>query len=120
MNAAVRKKVRAVSYEDGADSSRKVLVYGGVGLPVPPGGPDKQLKQMLRTGTTTGVKVGSATSVAPGSIGGTAECAQVGTTKNVNCGWISGKNALVMAFQGFDKGSVQTLVPQILAAMMQT
>jgi hypothetical protein len=51
---------------------------------------------------------------------GLAECAQVGRTKNVNCGWISGKNALVMAFQGFDKGSVQTLVPQILAAMMQT
>ncbi|HET7016422.1 MAG TPA: hypothetical protein VFI65_21045 [Streptosporangiaceae bacterium] len=120
MDAAVRKKIRAVSYDDGADSSRKVLVYGGVGLPVPPGDPGKQLKQMLRTGTANGVKIDSATTVATGPAGGTAACAQVGTTKNVNCGWISGKDALVMSFQGFDKGAAQSFVPQILAAMVRT
>lgn len=120
MTGAVRTKMRAVSYQDSGDSTRTVLVYGGAGLPVPPGGPGKQLKEMLRTGTANGVKIGTATSAATGRVTGTAECAQVGTTKNVNCGWISGKDALVMAFQGFDKDSVQSLVPQILTAMIRT
>jgi hypothetical protein len=118
MTRTVRKKMRAVSYQDSTDSSRKVLVYGGTGLPVPPGDPDRQLRQMLRTGTANGTKISSPTSAATGPAGGTAECAQVGTTTNVNCGWISGKDALVMSFQGYDNGSAQSLVPQILAAMV--
>lgn len=119
MTGTVRKKIRAVSYQDSADKSRTVLVYGGTGLPVPPGAPEKQLKQMLRTGTANGTKIGSPTSADSGPAGGTAECAQVGTTKNVNCGWISGNTALVMAFQGYDSSTAQSLVPQILAAMVQ-
>jgi hypothetical protein len=116
LKGASRKEIHAVSYEDSSDSSRKVLVYGGTGVPVPPGDPATQLKKLLANGSS-GVK---ASSVAPGSVGGTAECAALSQVKLVNCGWISGKSALVMTFQGFDKGSAQSLVPKVLAAMVQT
>lgn len=116
LTGASRKEIHAVSYEDGSDSSRKMLVYGGTGVPVPPGDPATQLKKLLANGSS-GVK---ASSVAPGSVGGTAECAALSQVKLVNCGWISGKSALVMTFQGFDEGSAQSLVPKILAAMVQT
>jgi hypothetical protein len=120
MKGPMRKKVHAVTYQDGSDSSRKVFVYGGTGLPVPPGSPSSQLKRMVRTGTTNGVHVGKLDSVDPGSVGGMAECAVVRATKVVNCGWLSGETALVMSFNGFDKGSAQSLVPQILTAMVRT
>lgn len=120
MQAAVRKKIRAVSYQDGSSSSRKVLVFGGLGLPVPPGDDASKLKQMLSSFTSTSAKIGNPTSVESGSAGGKAECAALPTAKAYNCGWINGKAALVMTFQGFDQHSAQTLVPQILSAMVRT
>jgi hypothetical protein len=114
-------KVAAVSYEDSAHKSRTVLIYGGVGIPVPPGSPGAQLKAMLRTGTKTGAKVGHAATVDAGSAGGMAQCAPVpsaGGSTFVNCGWINGKDALVMSFDGFSKHTAQALVPQIIAAMV--
>jgi hypothetical protein len=120
MKGALRKKMHAVAYEDSSDSSHKVLVYGGTGIPIPPGSPGSQLKQMLSSGTAAGARMGSPASVDPGSLGGKAECAVIPSAKVVNCGWISGTAALVMTFQGFDTGNAQTLVPQILSAMVRT
>jgi hypothetical protein len=119
--AAGNAKLAAVSYEDSAHKSRTVLIYGGVGIPVPPGNPGAQLKSMLKSGTQTGVKVGQAATVDAGSAGGMAQCAPVpssGGSKFVNCGWINGKDALVMSFDGFSKHKAQALVPQIIAAMV--
>jgi hypothetical protein len=120
MKGALRKKMHAVAYTDSGNSSRKVLVYGGTGIPIPPGSPSDQLKQMLASGTSTGTKVSSPTSVDAGSVGGKAECASIPGAKAINCGWISGKAALVMTFQGYDSHSAQSLVPQILSAMIRT
>jgi hypothetical protein len=114
-------KLAAVSYEDSAHASRTVLIYGGVGIPVPPGSPTAQLKSMLKSGTEKGVKVGHAATVDAGSAGGMAQCAPVpspGGAKFVNCGWINGKDALVMSFDGFSKHNAQALVPKIIAAMV--
>jgi hypothetical protein len=119
--AAGNAKLAAVSYEDSADKSRTVLIYGGVGIPVPPGSPAAQLKSMLRTGTAVGAKVGHAATVDAGSAGGTAQCARVPSpdgSRFVNCGWIDGKDALVMSFDGFSKARAKALVPKIISAMV--
>jgi hypothetical protein len=114
-------KLAAVSYEDSAHKSKTVLIYGGVGIPVPPGNPAAQLKSMLRTGTQAGAKLGHAATVDAGSAGGTAKCVPVPSpdgSKFVNCGWINGKDALVMSFDGFSKARAKALVPQIISAMV--
>jgi hypothetical protein len=117
------KKLHAVSYSDSADASRTVLVYGGVGVPIPPGDPGNQLKSMLRSGTLAGAKMGKATMVDAGAVGGSAECAPLsgagaGGHHYVNCGWIDDRSALVMTFTGYEPQNAQALVPQILAAML--
>ena len=75
-SAAGNAKLAAVSYEDATHSSRTVLIYGGLGIPVPPGSPASRLKAMLRTGTETGAKIGRVALVDAGSAGGTAKCAR--------------------------------------------
>jgi hypothetical protein len=120
-SAAGNAKLAAVSYEDATHSSRTVLIYGGLGIPVPPGSPASQLKAMLRTGTETGAKIGHVALVDAGSAGGTAKCAPVPSSdggKFVNCGWINGKDALVMSFDGFSKARAKALVPKIISAMV--
>lgn len=120
-SAAGNAKLAAVSYEDAAHKSRTVLIYGGLGIPVPPGSPASQLKSMLRTGTEAGAKIGHAAKVDAGSAGGTAKCAPVPSSdgsKFVNCGWINGKDALVMSFDGFSKARAKALVPRIISAMI--
>ena len=116
LHGAARKQIRAIAYQDASDSSRKVVVYGGAGVPVPPGDPAAQLRQLL----TNDGKASGFTSVSPGSIGGKAECVAVSQVKLINCGWISGKAVLVMSFQGFDNNSAKSLVPQMLSAMVNT
>ena len=117
-------KLTAVVYQDSSNSSKTVMVYGGVGLPLPSGDTDAQFKSMLGSGTEVGggVKVGTVADVDPGSAGGTAKCAPIlasggGDSKFVNCAWINGKSALVLSFQRYSADDAQTLVPQILAAM---
>jgi len=117
-------KVTAVVYQDSSNSSKTVMIYGGVGIPLPDGDSDSQFKSMLGSGTATdgGVKVGSVADVDAGSAGGSAKCAPIlasggGDSKFVNCAWINGKSALVLTFQSYSAGDAQTLVPQILTAM---
>jgi hypothetical protein len=114
-------KLAAVSYEDSAHKSKTVLIYGGVGIPVPPGNPAAQLKSMLRTGTQAGAKLGHVATVDAGSAGGAAQCVPIPSPDGstfVNCGWINGKDALVMSFNGFSKARARALVPQIISAMV--
>jgi hypothetical protein len=114
-------KLAAVSYEDSAHKSKTVLIYGGVGIPVPPGNPAAQLKSMLRTGTQAGAKLGHVATVDAGSAGGAAQCVPIPSPDGstfVNCGWINGKDALVMSFNGFSKARAKALVPQIISAMV--
>jgi hypothetical protein len=112
-----------VVYQDGSDSSKTVMVYGGVGIPLPSGDTDSQFKSMLGSGTEVGggVKVGTVADVDAGSAGGNAKCAPIlasgGDSKFVNCAWINGKSALVLTFQSYSADDAQTLVPQILTAM---
>ena len=111
-------------YQDSSNSSKTVMIYGGVGVPLPDGGSDSQFKSMLGSGTEVGggVKVGTVADVDAGSAGGNAKCAPIlasggGDSKFVNCAWINGKSALVLTFQSYSAGDAQTLVPQILTAM---
>jgi hypothetical protein len=56
-----------------------------------------------------------------GSAGGVAKCAPVPSSdgsKFVNCGWINGRDALVMSFDGFSQARAKALVPQIISAMV--
>jgi len=116
-------KLTAVVYQDSSDSSKTVMVYGGVGIPLPSGDTDAQFKSMLGSGTEVGggVHVGTTADVDAGSAGGNAKCAPIlasgGGPKFVNCAWINGKSALVLTFQSYSAGDAQTLVPQILTAM---
>jgi len=119
-------KVTAVVYQDSSNSSKTVMIYGGVGIPLPDGDSEAQFKSMLGSGTATdgGVKVGTVADVDAGSAGGNAKCAPIlasggGDSKFVNCAWINGKSALVLSFQSYSAGDAQTLVPQILTAMTQ-
>jgi hypothetical protein len=116
-------KLTAVVYQDSSNSGKTVMIYGGVGIPLPDGDTDSQFKSMLGSGTATdgGVKVGTVADVDAGSAGGNAKCAPIlasgGGPKFVNCAWINGKSALVLTFQSYSAGDAQTLVPQILTAM---
>ena len=58
-------KLTAVVYQDGSDSSKTVMIYGGVGIPLPSGDTDSQFKSMLGSGTEVGggVKVGTVADV---------------------------------------------------------
>jgi len=47
-------KLTAVVYQDGSDSSKTVMVYGGVGIPLPSGDTDSQFTSMLGSGTEVG------------------------------------------------------------------
>ena len=117
-------KLTAVVYQDSSDSGKTVMVYGGVGIPLPSGDTDSQFKSMLGSGTEAGggVKVGTVAEVDAGSAGGSAKCAPIlasggGDSKFVNCAWINGKSALVLTFQSYSADDARTLLPQILTAM---
>ena len=117
-------KLTAVIYRDSSDSSKTVMIYGGVGIPLPSGDSDSQFKDMLGSGTLVGggVKVGTVADVDAGDAGGNAKCAPIlssggGDSKFVNCAWINGKSALVLSFQSYSADDAQSLVPQILTAM---
>lgn len=117
-------KLTAVVYQDGSDSSKTVMVYGGVGIPLPSGDTGSQFTSMLGSGTEVGggVKVGTVADVDAGSAGGNAKCAPIlasggGDSKFVNCAWINGKSALVLTFQSYSADDARTLLPQILTAM---
>jgi hypothetical protein len=116
-------KLTAVVYQDSSDSGKTVMIYGGVGIPLPSGDADAQFKDMLGSGTETGgsAKLGTVATVDAGSAGGKAECAPIqglsGGAKFVNCAWINDKTALVMTFQSYAAADAQALVPQILTAM---
>ena len=117
-------KLTAVVYQDSSNSGKTVMIYGGVGIPLPDGDTDSQFKSMLGSGTATdgGVKVGTVADVDAGSAGGNAKCAPIlasggGDSKFVNCAWINGKSALVLTFQSYSADDARTLLPQILTAM---
>jgi hypothetical protein len=114
----VRKNLHTVLYLDGGDSSRTVVVSGGMGLPVPssPGSADKVRR--LFSEWAMGVIGRRTTTVATGSAGGSAECGTTG--RNIDCGWVSGKAALTIGFVGIPRRRAEALVPRILSAMVRT
>lgn len=112
---SVLKNLHTLSYS--ASAGPYVLINGGPGLPVPTDGSPDKIKRLFSEWD-----VGSAgealTSVPTGSAGGTAECTPYNApAKGVDCGWVSGKVALVMSFSGFPLSQARALVPKILSAM---
>jgi hypothetical protein len=113
----VAKNLRAVNYAAGGDILHSVTITGGPGLPIPSDGPTDKVARLFSQWD-----VGSAgsklTGVSSGSAGGTAECTPYDTKfKHLDCGWVSGKVALVLSFTGYNTAKAGTLVPQILSAM---
>lgn len=115
--SSVRKNLHSVYYRDSTDDSRTVLVTGGAGLPVPTDGPSDKVKALF-TEWDMGANGKPTTSVATGSAGGSAECAV--SDESLYCGWVNGKVALTINFDGFKQKRAQALVPQILSAMVRT
>jgi hypothetical protein len=115
----VLKNLRSVSYaaDGGGDPLHSVDITGGPGLPIPSDGPTDKVARLFSEWDvgSAGAKLAS---VSPGSAGGTAECAPYDTKfKHLDCGWVSGKVALVLNFNGYNTAKVSTLLPQILSAM---
>jgi len=116
---SVLKNLHGVVYAaDGGDSRHSVTITGGPGLPIPSDGPTDKIARLFSEWDmgSAGTKLAS---VAPGTAGGTAECTAYNATyKQLDCGWVSGKVALVLSFEGFNTARARTLVPQILSAMV--
>jgi hypothetical protein len=113
---SVARNLLAVNYDDPADNlGRYVFIQGGPGLPIPADGPNDVIKRLFSE-WNVGAASTNVAKVPAGSVGGLAECGPHGTT--FECGWVSGKVALVMSFTGFKSDEAKTLVPKILAAMV--
>jgi hypothetical protein len=114
---SVARNLHAVNYAAGGDSLHSVTITGGPGLPIPSGSSDKVAR--LFSEWNVGSAGSKLASVSSGSAGGTAECTPYDTKfKHLDCGWVNGKVALVLNFSGFNTAKVNTLVPQILSAMV--
>jgi hypothetical protein len=117
--ASVRKNLHSVNYADPADNLHHyVSVEGGPGLPITTDGPDDVIQRLFSQWAISANRP-KATKVSPGSAGGTAECAPEYSSKDrYDCGWVSGKVALVMSFVGFTLGEAKAQVPKFLDAMV--
>jgi len=121
ISKSVRKNLHYVGYfSDAHDaSSPHVIVEGGPALPIPDDASEPDAVQRLLSVWSVSTNRAKATKVSSGSAGGTAECAPNGTVpKDTDCGWVSGKVALVMNFTGFSHDEARALVPKILDAMV--
>ena len=117
--ASVRKNLHSVNYADPADNLHHyVSVAGGPGLPITTDGSDDVIQRLFSQWAISANRP-KATKVSPGSIGGTAECAPEYSSKDrYDCGWVSGKVALVMSFVGFTLDEAKAQVPKFLDAMV--
>jgi hypothetical protein len=116
---SVRKNLRSVSYADPpGDFAHAVTIRGGPELPIPAEGPPDVVQRLFSRWDVSAVAA-KARKVSAGSVGGVAECAPASVTGlNLECGWVSGKMALVISFSGLAKDKAEALVPQILDAMV--
>lgn len=115
---SVAKNLHAVNYADPADNlGRYVFIQGGPGLPIPAEGSPDVISRLFSE-WNVGAASTKVAKVPAGSVGGLAECGPHRSTKSFECGWVSGKVALVMSFTGFSDDEAKALVPKILAAMV--
>jgi hypothetical protein len=99
-------------------SSPHVEVRGGPGMPYPSDGPTDKIKRLFSAWDLS-VDVDKAFKVPAGSVGGQAECTTTSTDKTYfACGWISGKIALVIDFNKYNREKVTALLPKVLEAMV--
>jgi len=115
---SVARNLHSVDYDDPADNlGRYVMIQGGPGLPIPAEGPPDVISRLFSE-WNVGAASTKVAKVPAGSVGGLAECGPHKSTKTYECGWVSGKVALVMSFTGFSDDEAKALVPKILAAMV--
>jgi hypothetical protein len=116
---SVRKNLHDVTYYTDAHdvSSPHVNVRGGLGMPYPSDGPPDKIRRLFSEWDLS-LHSDQAAKVPSGSVGGLAECAPSAVSKDFSCGWISGKVALVMDFNGYSHDEVTALLPKILEAMV--
>jgi hypothetical protein len=116
---SVARNLHYVDYADPADNlGRYVSIQGGPGLPIPAEGSPDVISRLFSE-WNVGAASTKVAKVSAGPVSGLAECGPHGTTgKDFECGWVSGKVALVMSFTGFKEDEVKALVPKILAAMV--
>jgi hypothetical protein len=117
--ASVRKNLHSVNYAPPAGSlTHYVSVEGGPGLPITTDGPDDVVVRLMSQWAISANR-DKATKVSHGSVGGTAECfPEYSSKKNFDCGWVSGKVALVMFFNDFSLAEAKAQVPKFLEAMV--
>lgn len=117
---AVRKNLHDVTYfVDPHDAgSPHVNVRGGPGMPYPSDGPTDKIKRLFSEWDLS-LDLDKVFTVPAGSVGGLAECTTTPVDKTYfGCGWISGKLALVIDFNSYNRDNVTTLLPKILKAMV--
>lgn len=116
-------QILAVVYQDHANGARKVIVYGGAGLPLPAGDAAAKLRALIATAQPKSTKFASPLAVDPGQAGGASECTAFlapnrkyrGVTR---CAWLNGFNSLSLTFDMFSPGEAKKLTPQILDALI--
>jgi hypothetical protein len=118
---AVSKNLHLVNYytDPNDGTSPNVEVRGGLGMPIPDGSED--VVRRLFSEWDLSILPNKREKVASGPVGGSAECAPIINNKTaISCGWVNGKMALLLDFNGFSKDKVTALVPKILEAMVTT
>lgn len=117
--SSVVRNLHAANYYDAADSSHSVTVEGGPGLPLPSDGPADKVKRLMSRWLVDADTAHPVT-VSSGSGGGTAECfPSAANPKSLDCGWVSGKVAVTLSFDGYGQSRIRALVPQIISAIAQ-
>jgi hypothetical protein len=111
-----------VVYDDTTAAGRRVIVWGGTGALFGIGTPDKELDSFFSSAgaSLSGGTVGPRIDVAPGSVGGKAQCAKIsglGATASM-CAWSGDKALLGFIFNGItpEKSGqeVQSMLPAIV------
>jgi hypothetical protein len=118
-------QVLAIIYQERADHAKKVIVYGGAGLPLPAGDAATKLRAMIVSAQPPSTKFASPLAVNPGRAGGSSECVGFLATDRTyqgvtRCAWLNGFNSLSLTFESFSPGEAKKLAPRILNALVGT
>lgn len=117
------EKPFAVSYQDSANESRTVLVWGGTGKIFGAGGRQVQLDAFFTSAESQfpGATPTGRSTVSSGSAGGQAECEKLGGlgVAVTLCAWAGDDALLGMLFAGYEPAEAGPLVEEILAGVVQ-
>jgi hypothetical protein len=112
----------AVAYEDSSDAHHTLIAWGGTGKAFEVGSAQSELDAFFKSAVTSieGGSQGSVKKVDAGSLGGTAECADVSGLDQATslCAWTNSEALLGFVFDGFSPSESQSHVRALLSALV--